>query len=327
MKPIIPLLCGTALLAGCATSVNVERLAPAKNDTAANTKIVAVTQFDNDFMGLSQKVESAITNKTVQGEPFFTVVSRRGINEVIDEQKLHFSNLVDNEGIIEAGKLIGAEGIISGAVNGSDTSYEGYYVSRIECADAKCKRTYERRIYCQEMNNYLSATINMTQVETGKLILSETFKAENQFDACRGSGLPTEAEAMDRLADDISEQFLSHIAPTAIAINVQLLDDPEIDYSDDQELQLERAIEYIKLQRYNRADELLSDLLTSTEDRCHVAAYNLGVVKEIKGENSKALQLYQLADRLSSEPEKLILRAITRVEKAIADSKRLEQQL
>ena len=113
----------------------------------------------------------------------------------------------------------------------------------------------------------------------------------------------------------------------AIAFNVQLLDDPEIDYSDDQELQLERAIEYIKLQRYNRADELLSELLTSTEDRCYVAAYDLGVVKEIKGENSKALQLYQLADRLSSEPDKLILRAITRVEKAIADSKRLEQQL
>lgn len=327
MKRLIPLLCGVALLSGCATTVNVERLAPAKNDTAANTKTVAVTQFANDFMGLSQKVESAVTNKVVRGESFFTVVSRRGIDEVIDEQKLHFSNLVDNEGVIEAGKLIGAEGIISGAINGADTNYAEYYVKRIECADKKCTRTYERPIYCQEMHNYLSATISMTQVETGKLILSETFKAENKFDSCRGAGLPTEAAALDQLADDISEQFLSHIAPTAIAFNVQLLDDPDIDYSDDQELQLEHAIEYIKLERYNRADELLSLLLTSTDDRCYVAAYDLGVVKEIKGENSKALQLYQLAEHLSPEPDKLILRAITRVEKAIADKKRLEQQL
>ena len=76
-------------------------------------------------------------------------------------------------------------------------------------------------------------------------------------------------------------------------------------------------MKYIELGRYKKAEELFSKLLTSSNDKSYVAAYNLGVIKEIKSQYDYAQQLYSLADSLKLEPLQPIDEAVVRIKQAI----------
>ena len=128
------------------------------------------------------------------------------------------------------------------------------------------------------------------------------------------------------MTDEVVKEFLPNIAPTTHKFYVVVLDSPEISYTKEQTAKLEAALEYLKHSRTDRAEEILSDLLTSTNDKCFVAAYDLGVIKEAKGELENAKQLYNLADRLTLKPNKTINEAIVRINEAINDQNRLNNQ-
>ncbi len=60
--------------------------------------------------------------------------------------------------------------------------------------------------------------------------------------------------------------------------------EPDISYTKEQDLLLENGLEYLKLGELDRSMEIFSKLLDSTNDKCYVASYNLGVIKESLGE-------------------------------------------
>ena len=319
----------TLMLTACSSTTNITVLNPAINDRAANTKVIAVLPFKNDYSGVANSVESRITNHKVAGDVFFTVVNRNNIDSILDEQKLQHSGLVDAETSVEIGQLIGAKGLITGEVEIQSTDYSIYYVTRSECVEKKCKETRERYIPCDEMHSNLQATIRLIDTERGDLILSERFTAKDHHNACRDSSnsLPAPESVLSNLVGQISDEFMTYIAPYEASVVVKLLDDPEIDYSREQENLLEYGIEYVEDQRIEKAEALFSELLTSTGDQCYVAAYNLAVVKEQLGKTSQAEQLYRLADQLVTEPNKIINQAILRIERQKSDQVRLENQL
>jgi len=317
------------LLTACSSTAKITVINPAINDRAAATKVVAVLPFENDYSGVANSVESRVTNHRVAGEIFFTVVNRNDLESILDEQKLQHSGLVDEKTSVEIGQLIGAKGLITGEVEIQTTDYSLYYVTRVECADKKCNKTRERYIPCDEMHSNLQATIRLVDTERGDLILSERFTAKDSHDACRDSAysLPTPESALSKLADEITDEFMTYIAPYEASFVVQLLDDPEIDYNSEQENLLDYGIEYVEDHRIDKAESLFSELLTSTGDQCYVAAYNLAVVKEQLGKTSQAEQLYRLADQLVKEPNKIINQAILRIELQKSEQARLETQL
>jgi Flp pilus assembly protein TadD len=109
--------------------------------------------------------------------------------------------------------------------------------------------------------------------------------------------------------------------------DVELLDDPDIDYTDLQEDLLEHALEYLDHRRYAKAEELLSKLLDSTSDTCFVAAYNLGVIKELTGDLTHARELYILADTLTKEPNEVLDSALARVRSSIYSREQAIRQI
>ena len=90
---------------------------------------------------------------------------------------------------------------------------------------------------------------------------------------------------------------------------------------------LENALVYIEHQRYEKAERLLSRLLDETSERSYVAAYNLGVVKEIQGERQQARQLYTLADDITIEPVEEIDAAMVRIVQSIREEKHAREQM
>lgn len=317
------------LLSGCSQKVAISYLAPAKIDRATKNKKISVMPFKYDELGVASKLEAMMSTKVINGKPYFTLVSRDEKNKIIEEQKFQYSGLVNSESAVELGELIGAEAIITGEVNDASLRYDYFYEKRTKCVDDDCNKKYEYRVRCTRGVYNLSFSIKMIDIQKGDIIYADSFNDNSSYSYCsdRNGGLPSKQQEIDKLSTGLLQNFISSISPSFTSYSVELLDDPEIDYTDEQEDLLEYGLEYIELGQYKKAEELLSKLLTGTNDKCYVAAYNLGVIKELQSKYTHAQQLYRLADSLVLEPNELVAYAVIRVDGMIQNKERLTMQL
>lgn len=329
MKNIILLITVLLFFAGCSQKINIKTVEPAKVNRAADVKKITVFKFLDDDIGFSGKLETQLSKKTIYDKPYFTVVNRSEIDRILDEQRLQYSGLVDSKTAIKVGKLIGVQGIVSGEVSDSSMNESYFSQKRTKCLDKKCREFRIYHVPCVNVNFSLTVNLKLTDVQYGDIIYADSISKNNSYSHCRdmSGGIPTKASVMDYLSDYIVDDFISQISPTKKNLYVELLDDPEIDYEDFQEDLLEYSLEYIKNGRLDKAEELLSKLLSSTNDKCYVAAYDLGVIKEAQGEYAYAKQLYDQADSLVLKPNKVIDMAVLRINKQIANQQKVNTQI
>ena len=105
------------MLGGCSQKVAIRVLEPSEIERAALTKKLSVSEFNNDTIGLSNKIEAQLANKKIDNKSYFTMISRKDFKKIIDEQKIQNSGLINISDAVEVGNLIGAEAIISGNVS------------------------------------------------------------------------------------------------------------------------------------------------------------------------------------------------------------------
>ncbi|MEA3523805.1 MAG: CsgG/HfaB family protein [Campylobacterota bacterium] len=82
-----------------------------------STKLIAVTSFKNDRVGLSGKIESILAKQKLDDKSFFTLMSRTDLNKIIAEQKIQNSGLMEASTAVEVGRLMGAQGKYTEAQN------------------------------------------------------------------------------------------------------------------------------------------------------------------------------------------------------------------
>jgi len=319
---------GVFIFTGCSQKISISSYAPAKIDRASQTKNIHVERFLNDNIGITNKLETSLSQKIVYGKPYFTVLSRSQLNNILEEQKLQQSGLVSSKNV-QPGKLIGSQAIISGEVVNSSVETSRFYQTRTRCVDKKCKETYKYRISCTNYSYLVSVNIKMTDVSKGDIIYSETLEETDSYGVCRDSSysVPNRDKVFSTLTNYIVNDFVNKISPNKITRKIELLEDPEIDYSDKQETLLENSLILLKQGRLLKAEEKLSELLTSTNEKCYVVAYNLGVVKESLGKYRMAQQLYILADNLVPKPEKLISESLYRINTSMRNKKLVKTQV
>ena len=314
---------------GCSNHVKIKALKPAEIDRATTTKNIAVVDFKNDRVGLSSKIESYLAGFRLENKAFFTIVSRSDLNQVMNEQKLQNSGLVDTKDIVEVGELIGAQAIISGNVGRPSLSDSHFYEKRMRCADKKCKDFYYVNVGCTSRVVSLSAEIKMVDVSRGDIIYADNLSRSATFKHCRDDSraLPSKESVAQNLAVSIANSFTYKLTPHYKYFHVDFLEDPDLDYTDEQEDLLEHALEYIEHNRYEKAAELLEKLVDTTNQQSYVAFYNLGVVKEAQGDYEKAKLYYEKADSLTLEPVEAVSIAYNRINASIDEHKLTKLQM
>jgi len=311
----------TLLLSACSNHVQIKALKPAEIDRATTTKNIAVVAFNHDRVGLASKIETNLGSFRIENQPFFTVVNRSNIDQVIREQKFHSSGLVNTKDIVDVGKLLGAQALISGDVSRLASNDTRFYEQRMKCKDKKCKEYYYYKVGCTKRHISLSANIKMVDVALGDIIYSDNIAEDAVYKKCRDDNraLPTKESVGEMLASSIAKSFTYKLTPHYRYFKVVLLDDPDLDYTDKQEDLLEFSLKYIEQNRYDKAIQLLMELIDSTNQQSYVALYNLGVVEEALGHYGKAKKYYEQADRLVVEPVEAISIAINRINAAISE--------
>lgn len=321
----LPLL----LLSGCSKNIKIQMLEPAEIDRAAFTKRIAVSEFRKDTVGLAAKIESRIAQQKVDGQHFFTIISRDEIDNIIQEQKLQNSGVVKDDQVVEVGEILGAQAFITGEVSSASMRDNGYYEERFECADRNCNELRKYLVSCTRRDISLGATIKMTDVAKGDIIYAQNYAESKSWKSCLDDSrtLPTKSAGLEQLANEVANLFVFKLSPHYRSMSIELLDSPDLKYTDRQEKTLEVALEYLEASRLDKAEKLLGTLLDSTDNRSYVAAYNLGVVKEAQGAYVEAQRLYNMADDLQLEPVEAINKAVVRIKQVMQKHEQVQLQL
>jgi len=317
------------IMNGCAQKVNVRALEPAEIDRAASTKKVAVANFSNDRVGLSGKIEAKLARFKIDNKSYFTIVSRNDFNRIVEEQKIQNSGLVNQKTVVDIGNLIGAQAIISGNVGRATAQDTYFYERRSRCADKKCKELIYYKVRCKKRIVGLSAELRMVDVAQGDIIYADTMNRSKTYRHCSDDSraLPSREMVAQDLAESMASSFIYKLTPHYRNFRVVLLEDPDLDYNDEQERLLEVALTYIEQGRFDKAEQFLIQLIDSTDSQSYVAFYNLGVVKEAEGNYFEAKEYYENADNLMIEPVEEINAAVIRINSLIDKSQRTQSQL
>lgn len=319
----------SSALVGCSTTTKIQYLEPAEIDDVSLLKKIAVDDFKKDSVGLAGKIETKLSQKKFNNQPYFTVVSRQNLDRILSEQKRQYSGLTNEQNNVELGELIGAQAFISGKINSKSYADNRYTEERTRCVDEKCKKIQTYRVQCKKRNIQLSANIKIVNIETSKVVYTETYQQSSDWRACTDNGktLPNPSNVWQNQANNIARQFVEKISPSYTYREIELLEDPDISYTSEQKKLLSGAIEFIEAQRMDKADKLLSQLVFETESKSYVANYNLGVVKEAQGDYTQAQQLYNLADNLLMQPNEAIDKAVQRINKVISHHQKAQMQI
>ena len=320
----------TFLINGCAQKVTVKALEPAEISAASKTKNIAVTKFYPDYVNLTDKVEAAISKQRIDGKPYFTVINRSDFNKVIKEQKLQNSGLVDESTAVEVGGILGAQAIISGSVDQPTLSDDKYYEERTKCrGKGEARQCWKIKVSCLTRTISLTAQIRMIDVKTSTIISGDNVRRQRQWSRCADDSrtIPSKQAGAQNLANSIANHFAYRLTPHYQYMSVTLLEDPDLEYTDLQERLLENALLYIEQSRYDKAEQLLSRLIESTDSQSYVALYDLGVIYEARGDFTEAQHYYDAADKLTIEPVEEINLAVNRIVRLITNEKTAQAQM
>jgi len=335
------------LATGCAQKVRIKALNPAEVGEMASKKKVAISNFKDDTVGLSGKIEAQISKQKLDKQRYFTVLSRKDMAKVISEQKLQSSELMDEATSAKVGKLIGAQAIINGEIASANAESSSYMEDREKCLQyykdgSGCARYRYYKVKCDTTQATVSANINIVNVETGAIIYGDTLSKEYSADSCKAGkssfGLITmdtgpkqilsKKQALNRLASAIAAEFVYKLTPNYVYFSVGLIEAIELeDATDAQNKKFEVALQYIKAARYDKSKKLLQGLMDELDGKSYAVAYVYGVIYEATGDFDKAKELYIVADDLTVEPVPEINLAMNRIDGLIEKRDEARKQM
>jgi len=143
-----------------------------------------------------------------------------------------------------------------GEVGHDKLSDTRFYEKRAKCANKKCTELYYYKVSCTKRVISLSADIKMIDVTKGDIIYADSSSKSSSFSHCRDDSriLPSKDSVAQRLAVLIANEFTYKLTPNYTYFEVELLDDPDLDYDDTQETLLESSLEYIEHNRLDKAE-------------------------------------------------------------------------
>jgi len=247
----------------------------------------------------------------------YNVLERSRFDEIIQEQNLSLSGLVDQEKAVEAGRLLGVEGLIigSGTYNMKDDG--GWY-----------QRTYKDKtyiFYSIDRTVNVEITYRFINVENGQVLGSKTHhqSTHDYVEAASRADAQQEVKewksmvdkAVNKTVDESAQEISPHYVNERRKIKPGILP------------LMKSGLQYAKRGLWEDAKKSWEQVLQETppthEDRVP-ALYDLAIYYEIQGEFDQAEQYFDQCFQLSGNSSYLDDRK--RIRKRIKELEVLENQ-
>lgn len=329
-------LMSVVMLVGCSTSTRINYLQPAQVQIIGELHDLAVLPFnDSQQLGISEKIDSALYNKKVLGQKYFNVLDPSTIANIASQKGIAVLDITNKKYIYEIGRALNVQAGITGWINAfHDNTVLPAVAIRCDEIDYECKEVLR---LCSLHTYGIRGEINVYHINTERKIHSAPFFEKTEYEFCRtieeersvlGSIISTLSKANEIREDSkwrpsehkyavkidgVVERFLRDITPGFTSINIELPDEPTIKYNNQQKKLLKNGLKLAKKKRFAQGEEVFTRLLNSVNNRCHVAAFNLGVMQEGQQKFDEALQTYKLSVEISGGTYGKAHNAINRV--------------
>jgi curli biogenesis system outer membrane secretion channel CsgG len=270
---------------------------------------------------------------------YYQVVERSKLQQIIEEQRLALSGMIDESTAVEVGKLLGVEGILTG--NGNYTVKDhGEWVTYTKKIRRK-KETVKVRYKQYRVYRDVTVTLNFRifSTETGEIIASNTitgsssaygskeqplsyFKTREdakmrQMELEARQQLPHWKTMVDDVVDRLCRKITEQIAPHYVTVKRSL----EKGKSDEMKM----SIKYTTRGLWEDAKQIWEKIINTPGHRDRVAAmYNLGIYYEAIDKLDEAENLFDQCFKLTGKNKYLDARA--RVVRRKKELQKLQQQ-
>jgi len=338
---ILAMLALLFLSTGCATKIKINMLQPAQYHDASLTKRVAVLPFDGPGGAeIASEFEVILGGVLINNTPYFSLVDRAAIDKIISEMKFSQSGLVDQSTAARIGKMVGAQGIYTGAVTVNKAVDNPYTQRRQECAqrqirydkdgrssEGPCIRWRYFNVNCTRRVANFAVSPKLIDVSTGKILYSRNLDGYADSAGCDdGRPASSEMELLEKAKGIAKMKFRVDVAPFYVTREIALMDSTDGIDSSEAKDKLKRGIDYADKKRMDQACELWGEANRLSPNSLSLV-YNLGVCAESRGEFDKAISLYRQADKLLGKPDDDISKALNRVTESLQNQKRLTEEL
>jgi len=329
------------LLTGCTTKIKINMLQPAEYHQASLTKTVAVLPFSGPGgREFAAEIEGALASKSIDDKQYFTLVDRASIDTIMSEQQFSQSALIDQATAAKIGKIVGAQGIYSGAVTAAKVKDSIYKEKRKECeqheikhdkkgneSEGKCIRWRHYSVSCIKRDAHFSVTPKLIDVSTAKILYSRNLSKSATSSGCEDKSPPKdEQELLENVREEVKKQFLKDVAPYYVSVEIKLMDSKDQIESSDAKDKLNQGIEFAGKGRMDNACEMWEQARIAAPNSPAIL-YNLAVCAESRGDADVALNLYKKAENLIGKQDADITLALSRVSLAIKNRQKLTEQI
>lgn len=330
------------VLSGCATnptSIQTSYTEPARSQEATKLRRVAVIPF-TPMRGddVTPNIELVLAEAKVDGMQFYTVVERAKLDATFTELRLAASGVLDPNTVSRVGKVVGANGVYTGAVTKFNVTNQPYAENRSACAyyvnktDKKgkshqeCGGMREWTVQCTKRTATYAFIPKLIGVESAVIKYSREAVGVATSSACpdSGVGLKDGQELLSAAKDAAINEFRADVTPHTVRTSLVLLEDDQFIKAESSKTAFKMGVTFAKGGRLDRACEIWSGI---NESASPDLLYNQGLCTELLGNNlTDASALYVAADRLTTKPVPAIGAALGRVAKKQEDNLKLASQ-
>jgi TPR repeat protein len=260
------------------------------------------------FLGMGKGREG----KTLQQGTFtnvFEIIERNQMEQILKEQELGLSGLVDENQVISLGKMLGVQALIVGDVNYYH-KHEDYQQEREQKKDGKKVKV---KVKCQRREVKISIRARIISSESGQILGSTEQEEKLNESKCEDSfgSLPTMNEMIDKGLKNLSVRVANYFAPHFVLENYELEKVKTEQFKD----KAEKAAELAEDLKIDAAFVIYKSIFDVDQYNPEVL-YNLGIMHEVVGNFGKAEEFYTMASQMKEDGK--YKDALKRIEKSVA---------
>ena len=152
--------------------------------------------------------------KTLQQGAFtdvFTLIERSRLAQVLQEQRLAQSGLLDEAQAAQVGKILGVDAIVVGTVSFTVTDQR----SREERTYTENRRQHTRYVSCLQREGLMKVHARVVSAESGQVLGSVDRPLPIKVKHCEDEegGLPTQQSVAEASSHDLAEAIANYLAP------------------------------------------------------------------------------------------------------------------
>ncbi len=307
------------------TSVDLRYMVPAEKNLSQYKRLAMIEFEGRGGDRVRSELEAKLLEAKVNGVPYFTLVSRDRLDKVLQEQGRGQSVRFDDRSTVTLGKLLGADGLVTGIVTEYNTD-ETRDVERREHTEGKKenKRTVVETYYCATREARVRADVKFIDAKTAAVVAVVPLSGSASDGGCMKDEYPstaTDDALLDAAMSKMGNELRILIAPHDVVRSVKLqTKDKDKGVSE----RLKRGAQYAESGGWDMAIEEWEAAVQEKPDS-GPAHYNLGVAREAEGELERAQEHYKKAARI--DPDKKNVEAVTVINQRLKLADELQRQL